>query len=624
MPNPHSSILDDDNRAKLETLDNPHVIELVERFVSLCKPSKVTVVTDDPSDIAYVRQLALDSKEEAKLKMVGHTIHYDGFYDQARDKGNTRVLLPPGMMMSMGINTIDREEGLKEVLSIMDGSMRGKECLVRFFCLGPTNSRFSIRALQLTDSSYVAHSEDLLYRSGYEEFKRLKGSPDFFTFVHSAGELDERNCTVNVDNRRIYVDVIDGKVYSVNNQYAGNSIGLKKLALRLAIYKANHEDWLTEHMLVMGIHPPGKDRVSYFTGAYPSACGKTSTAMIPGQSIVGDDIAYLRIDEEGNCRAVNIESGVFGIIRDVNPVDDPVIYDVLKTPREMIFSNVLISEEKPYWLGMGIDEDSYPEEGINYSGKWWKGKKDDNGEEIPLAHPNARYTIRLSELENLDPHWDDKDGLVIRGIFYGGRDSDTNVPISESLDWAHGVYMGATIESETTSATLGARGVRNHNVMAVMDFMVVPLGLYLSNHIRFGRSLKKQPRVFATNYFLKHQGKYTNEKVDKKVWVIWAEGRTHGEYDAIRTPVGYIPKYEDLKGLFRQVFDREYTEEDYDLQFSIRVDNYIEKTARMEEIFRDEPDMPPEFWEVHNRVRDELEAIKTETGKSVLKPSQFL
>jgi phosphoenolpyruvate carboxykinase (GTP) len=624
MPNPYNNILDDDNRSKLEVLNNPHVIELVERFVSLCKPSKVTVVTDEPSDIAYVRQLAMDSREEAKLKMDGHTIHYDGFYDQARDKGNTRVLLPPEMIMSKGINTIDREDGLKEVFGIMNGSMRGKECLVRFFCLGPTNSRFSIRALQLTDSSYVAHSEDLLYRSGYEEFKRLEGSPDFFTFVHSAGELDERNCTVNVDDRRIYVDVIDGKVYSVNNQYAGNSIGLKKLALRLAIYKANHEDWLTEHMLVMGIHPPGKDRVSYFTGAYPSACGKTSTAMIPGQSIVGDDIAYLRIDEDGNCRAVNIESGVFGIIRDVNPVDDPVIYDVLKTPREMIFSNVLIHEDKPYWLGMGIDEDSYPEDGINYSGKWWKGKKDENGEEIPMAHPNARYTIRLSELENLDPHWDDKDGLVIRGIFYGGRDSDTNVPICESLDWAQGVYMGATIESETTSATLGARGVRNHNVMAVMDFMVVPLGLYLSNHIRFGRSLKMPPRVFATNYFLKHQGKYTNEKVDKKVWVIWAEGRTHGEYDAIRTPVGHIPKYEDLKGLFRQVFDREYSEEDYDLQFSIRVDNYLEKTARIEEIFRNEPDMPPKFWEVHNRVRDELEAIKTETGKSVLKPSQFL
>jgi phosphoenolpyruvate carboxykinase (GTP) len=624
MPNPYNNILDDDNRSKLEVLNNPHVIELVERFVSLCKPSKVTVVTDEPSDIAYVRQLAMDSREEAKLKMDGHTIHYDGFYDQARDKGNTRVLLPPEMIMSKGINTIDREDGLKEVFGIMNGSMRGKECLVRFFCLGPTNSRFSIRALQLTDSSYVAHSEDLLYRSGYEEFKRLEGSPDFFTFVHSAGELDERNCTVNVDDRRIYVDVIDGKVYSVNNQYAGNSIGLKKLALRLAIYKANHEDWLTEHMLVMGIHPPGKDRVSYFTGAYPSACGKTSTAMIPGQSIVGDDIAYLRIDEEGNCRAVNIESGVFGIIRDVNPVDDPVIYDVLKTPREMIFSNVLIHEDKPYWLGMGIDEDSYPEDGINYSGKWWKGKKDENGEEIPMAHPNARYTIRLSELENLDPHWDDKDGLVIRGIFYGGRDSDTNVPICESLDWAQGVYMGATIESETTSATLGARGVRNHNVMAVMDFMVVPLGLYLSNHIRFGRSLKMPPRVFATNYFLKHQGKYTNEKVDKKVWVIWAEGRTHEEYDAIRTPVGHIPKYEDLKGLFRQVFDREYSEEDYDLQFSIRVDNYLEKTARIEEIFRNEPDMPPEFWEVHNRVRDELGAIKAETGKSVLKPSEFL
>ncbi|GAG20962.1 unnamed protein product, partial [marine sediment metagenome] len=257
---------------------------------------------------------------------------------------------------------------------------------------------------------------------------------------------DERNCTVNVHGRRIYVDVLDGKVYSVNNQYAGNSLGLKKLALRLAIYKANHQDWLVEHMLIMGVHPPGKDRITYFTGAYPSACGKTSTAMIPGQTIVGDDISYLKMDEEGRCRAVNIESGVFGIIRDVNPVDDPVIYEVLTTPREMIFSNILITEGKPYWLGMGLDGDEYPTEGSNHSGDWWKGKTDDSGSEIPLAHPNARYTISLSELENADPNIDNPDGVVVQGVFYGGRDSDTNVPVAESLSWEHGVYMGATIE----------------------------------------------------------------------------------------------------------------------------------------------------------------------------------
>jgi len=622
MPSLFKGPLDGDSLAKLEAMNNPHVLEQVERFVRLCKPAKVTVITDAPGDIAYVRRLALDTGEETPLKMRGHTIHYDGYHDQARDVENTRVLLPPGMKMSKVIKTIDREEGLREVLGFLDGSMKGKECLVRFFSLGPTNSQFTQCALQITDSSYVAHSEDLLYRSGYEQFKKLGGSSEFFTFVHSAGELDERNVTKNVDKRRIYIDVVDGKVYTVNNQYAGNSVGLKKLALRLAIYKANHEDWLTEHMLIMGVHPPGKDRVTYFTGAYPSACGKTSTAMIPGQSIVGDDIVYIRTDDEGDMRAVNIESGIFGIIRDVNPVDDPLIYAALTTPRELIFSNVLIADGVPYWLGMGSDE--YPKKGTNHSGVWWEGKKDEEGNEIPLAHPNARFTMRLSELENVDPRYNDPEGLVIQGIFYGGRDSDTNVPICEALDWEHGVYMGATIESETTSATIGQRGIRKSNPMALIDFMVVPLALYLSNHIEFGRRLKNPPRVFSTNYFLKHEGRYTNEKVDKKVWVIWAEGRVHGEYGAIKTPIGFIPKYEDLRRLFRQVFDREYSREDYDLQFSIRLDKYLEKIARMEEIYRPEPGMPPEFWEVLNRQKGELEALKAETGKSVLPPGYFL
>ena len=608
---------------KLSALGNPHVIEQVKRFVKLCKPARVSVITDDPEEIAYVRRRALELGEEHELEMQGHTIHYDGYQDQARDTVHTAVLLPEGQSLSRGINSLEREAGLKEVMGLLDGSMMGKEVFIRFFSLGPTESQFSICALQITDSSYVAHSEDLLYRSGYEEFKRLGGSPEFFTFIHSAGALDERNCTLNVEGRRIYIDFMDGKVYSVNNQYAGNSLGLKKLALRLAIYKANHEDWLTEHMLIMGVHPPRKDRVTYFTGAYPSACGKTSTAMIPGQSIVGDDIAYLKMDEEGECRAVNIESGVFGIIRDVNPVDDPLIYEVLQTPREMIFSNVLIVDGKPYWLGMGLEDEEYPSKGMNHSGDWWRGKKDPQGNEIPLAHPNARYTIRLSELENADPNIDNPDGVVVRGIFYGGRDSDTNVPIAESLSWEHGVYLGATIESETTSATLGARGVRASSPMAVMDFMVVPLGLYLSNHISFGRRLRDCPKVFATNYFLKHEGRYTNEKVDKKVWVLWAEGRVHGEYDAIRTPIGYLPHYADLKGLFRQVFDREYTQEEYDLQFSVRIDRYLEKIARMEEIFGDEPDMPAEFWEVLEAQKGELLSLKEQTGRTVLEPAFF-
>jgi phosphoenolpyruvate carboxykinase (GTP) len=615
------SVLNEDNLAKLEALNNSNVIDLVEKYVALCKPAKVSVITDDDEEIAYVRQLALETGEESKLKMRGHTIHYDGYYDQGRDREVTRVLLPPDMRLSRRINTIEREAGLKEILSFLDRAMEGRELLVRFFCLGPTNSRFSISALQLTDSSYVAHSEDLLYRRGYEQFKRLKGSDDFFTFVHSAGKLDERNCSKNLEKKRIYIDLVDGKVYSVNTQYAGNSLGLKKLALRLAFYRANHEDWLSEHMLVMGVHPEGKNRVTYFTGAYPSACGKTSTAMIPGQSIVGDDIAYIKTDEMGNARAVNIESGVFGIIQDVNPIDDPLIYKALTTPRELIFSNVLVAEGVPYWLGMGRSD--VPKKGVNHSGEWWEGKKDAEGSVITFAHPNARYTMRISELENADPNVNNQEGVVVQGVLYGGRDSDTNVPICEALSWEHGVYIGATLESETTTATLGKTGVRTSDPMAIMDFMVVPLGVYLTNYIRFGRRLKNCPRVFSTNYFLKHEGKYTNEKVDKKVWLLWAEGRIHGEYDAIKTPIGYLPKYGDLKSLFRQVFKRDYKEEDYNLQYSLRLDNLLEKIARMEEIYKAEPNMPKEFWEILNQQKADIQALKAKTGQSEVQPSFF-
>ncbi|MBK5134242.1 phosphoenolpyruvate carboxykinase (GTP), partial [Candidatus Bathyarchaeota archaeon] len=183
------------------------------------------------------------------------------------------------------------------------------------------------------DSFYVAHSEDILYRKGYEEFRDLNGSKEFFHFIHSAGELiGNPPVTKNIEKRRIFVDLQESRVLSVNNQYAGNSLGLKKLALRLAINKANNEDWLTEHYFILGVRPKNKNRVTYFTGAFPSACGKTSTAMLPGQLIVGDDIAYLRAWDDGFAHAVNIEKGIFGIIKDVNAKNDPVIYEALTTP----------------------------------------------------------------------------------------------------------------------------------------------------------------------------------------------------------------------------------------------------------------------------------------------------
>ncbi|MHA1368559.1 MAG: phosphoenolpyruvate carboxykinase (GTP) [Promethearchaeota archaeon] len=610
---------------KLRALNNKRVIDIVNEYIELLKPEKVYVITDDQDDIDFIRQRAMDIGEETALKMDGHTVHYDSYYDQARDKANTKVLVTPGMKMSKAINTIDRDDGLKEVFGLMDGVMAGKEMIVRFFVLGPKDSPFTLYALQITDSYYVAHSEDILYRKGYEQFKKLKESDDFFLFVHSAGKLDG-NVTSKESikkGRRIYIDLLGNRVLSVNNQYAGNSLGLKKLALRLAIYKANVLDkgeWLAEHMFIMGVHRKDKNRVTFMAGAYPSACGKTSTAMIPGQTIVGDDISYFR-NINGECRGVNIEQGIFGIIKDVNPVDDPVIYDALTTPRELIFSNVLVKDGVPYWLGMGKE---LPNSGMNHFSKNWKlGDKDPEGKDVDHCHQNARYTIRIEELTNADPHLNDPDGVKIEGIFYGGRDPDTNVPVFESLSWDHGVYIGATIESETTSATLGKAGELKPSPMANLDFLVVPLETYFNNHRKFGNSLKKPLKVFATNYFLKIDGKFANEKVDKKVWVIWAEGRIHGEFDAIKTPIGYLPKYDDLKALFKQIFDRDYTEKEYVEQFSLRIDKLLNKIERMEKFFKRESDVSDFIWEYLDKQKSELVQLKNKYNKDVISPFEL-
>jgi len=603
--------------AKLVALQNDQVIAIINEYIALCQPAQVMVFSDEPAEAVRIRQLALKLGEEQELNLPGHTIHFDSYFDQGRDKEHTRVLVSQGKKLSRHINSLDRESGLTELRQLMQGIMSGKTMLVRFYCLGPTNSEFALLALQITDSAYVVHSEDLLYRQGYSEFKRRGQTAEFFLFVHSAGELDEAQRTKNIANRRIYIDLEANRVFSINNQYAGNSVGLKKLALRLAINKANHEDWLAEHMFLMGVNSLSKQRTTYFTGAFPSACGKTSTAMIPGQTIVGDDIIYLKVWDDYSAHAVNIESGIFGIITDVNPIDDPLIYECLTTPRELIFSNVLIADGKPYWLGMGCEP---PAEGVNFSGKWYQGKVDPQGKPIPFAHKNARYTMRLSELPNVDANLNHPEGVRVDAIIYGGRDSDTNVPILQALDWEHGVFCGVTLESETTAATLGEEGKRVFSPMANLDFVVLPLETYFQNHLNFGARLTHPPLVFQTNYFLRDaQGKFLSDKVDKKVWLLWAEGRVHGDFRAITTPVGFLPYYQDLAHLFKIALQKEYNQEQYIQQFSLRIPKLLAKLERAEQFYRNE-NLPPAILRQFKRQREELLALRNRYGADLISP----
>ncbi|MQY59204.1 MAG: phosphoenolpyruvate carboxykinase (GTP) [Clostridia bacterium] len=598
---------------KVTQIDNAELQQFIAKYVELCNPDKVFVCTDSDEDIEYIRESAIKNGEESKVAIDGHTVHFDGYYDQGRDREHTNILVPKGVDLGSAISTKDRDKGLKEIHEILKDIMKGKELYIRFFCLGPTKSEFSIPCVQLTDSSYVAHSEDLLYRPGYTEFVRQGSSARFFKFVHSQGELDERKVSKNIDKRRIYIDTDNDTVYSTNTQYGGNTIGLKKLAMRLAINRAAKEGWLTEHMLIMGIHGP-RNRVTYFTGAFPSLCGKTSTAMLDGETIVGDDIAYIR-KKNGEVRAVNVEKGMFGIIMGVNSKDDPSQWKALHSHNEIIFSNVLVTEDKHvHWIGKG---GNVPHKGYNHSGEWFIGEKDDRGREIPCSHPNARFTLDLKILDNLGPKLDDPFGVLVGGIVYGGRDSDTWVPVEESFGWAHGIITkGASLESESTAATLGKEGIREFNPMSNIDFLSVPIGKYVQCNLDFGKGLNKPPLIFSVNYFLKdRKGNFLNEKADKEVWYKWMELRVYNEVDFIETPTGRIPKYEDLKRLFKEVFSKDYTQEDFDKQFMIRIPENLAKIGRIKRIYQTQvSDTPKIVFEVLDEQRQRLNRAREKYG----------
>ncbi|MDD2777626.1 MAG: phosphoenolpyruvate carboxykinase (GTP) [Methanocellales archaeon] len=616
------SKLDEIELKKLSKIQNTKVHQFVLESIELCNPQKVFICSDTPSEVAYIKHMAIASGEEsAALSTPGHTFHFDGPRDQGRDREVTKFLVPKGDSLPPALKQIDREEGLKEIISHHKDSMKGKTMIVIFLLLGPADSVFTIPCMECTDSWYVSHSVDLLYRRGYQKFCKISKDTDFLKTLHSAGKLNENMVSVEYDKKRIYIDYTTNTVYSVNTQYAGNSIGFKKQALRLAIRKAHKEGWLAEHFMILGVK--GKNgRKTYFAGAFPSASGKTSTAMLPGETILADDLAYVK-NIDGECRAVNVECGIFGIIQNVNPGDDPLIYQILTQPGDIIFSNVLIKDEKPWWLGMGCE---LPKEGINYSGKWWEGKTDENGDNILPSHKNARYTVSLKALPNCDPELENPKGVKLGGIMFGGRDYRGYVPVQQGLDWAHGILAyGAALETETTFATVGQEGKHEINVMSIQDFVSIPLGQYIKNYLEFGKKLNKVPLVFGVNYFLRDlkTGAYLNTRRDKYVWVKWMELRVNNDVKARETPTGLIPLYEDLVPLFKQLLGKDYTKEEHVKQFTIRVPENLLKIERVKEFLKAEvSDAPQELFDVLDEQKGRLVKAKERFG-NYISPENF-
>ncbi|MBU2044855.1 MAG: phosphoenolpyruvate carboxykinase (GTP), partial [Candidatus Omnitrophica bacterium] len=281
---------------------------------------------------------------------------------------------------------------------------------------------------------------------------------------------------------------------------------------------------------------------------------------------------------------------------------------------EVIFSNILIDQNnQPFWIGSSRP---VPHEGINYLGSWHPGKADKQGNEISASHKNARYTIRLKNLENVDENLENPQGVIVKGLIYGGRDSDTSVPVEEAFSWQQGIILkAASLESETTAATLGQEGVRVFNPMSNIDFLSISLGRYVEMNLEFGKKLASASLIFSVNYFLRDkEGKFLNAIQDKRIWLKWMRLRVDGKVKALESATGLIPKYEDLKSLFEKVLDKPYSQKDYLEQFVLRVPENLAKIERVRNIYKELKKIPACLFQELDTQEQKLKDFQAKFG----------
>lgn len=622
--------MDETNLNKLLKIKTEEALLKVANAIALGEPKDVWIDTGSKEDVQWIREYSLKKGEEAPLAMKDHTIHYDLPQDQARLINQTFYIVNKEDKMNSLAKSIPREEALDYVQTKMKGIMKGKTMMVVFLSRGPVGAQAAIPAIEMSTSTYVLHSGELLYRNCYDSFdaevKRREGL--FFTNVHSEGN----NTPEDVPNARIFMDRSWQTTFSTWCTYAGNTLLIKKGNHRFAVdyatyYKNGIE--LSEHMFITGLKGPG-GRTTYFAGAAPSGCGKTTTAMV-GTDFIGDDLAQIWIDKDGVCRGINPESGIFGIVADVNKEGDPYLMKCLREPgTEVIWSNVLIDENKvPHWTGHG---ETMPDKGTNFQGEWHMGKTDKDGKEIPPSHKNARCTLRCNAIANYNEKTaDDPAGVPIKIFTYSGRDADTMPPIWVGKTPDEGVVIGASIVSQATATEIGASGVRRQP-WANAPFIPGSLGEYMEAQFKFFNSSKfndqTRPILSGLNYFLTHEqrggsGKgLLGEKRDVHVWLGWLELYANGDVDALETPVGYLPKYEDLKKLFNDKIKKEYPRELYDMQFSLYIDNIVGRIDLQFDAYSTTEDVPAKLFDIYKKQKAELLTLKDKEG-SIVKPEKF-
>ncbi len=614
--------LDEINLGKLSRIQNEEALIKIANAMAMCKPANVFVNTGSKEDVQWIREYSLSKGEEKKLAKEGHTIHFDLPQDQARLVNQTFYIINPGERMSSLAKTVLRSEALGYVKKFMPGIMAGKTLIVGFYSRGPVGAEAAIPAIEISSSGYVLHSAELLYRNCYKHFDDEIGRAGlFFTNVHAEGD----NTPEDVPNARIFMDRSWMTTFSTFCTYAGNTLLLKKGNHRFSVDYATYyklEEQLSEHMFITGMTGPG-GRKTFFAGAAPSGCGKTTTAMV-GSDFIGDDLAQMWIDKNGVLRAINPEKGIFGIVEDVNLEGDPHLMKCLRGDgTEVIWSNVLIADGVPYWVGNG---EKAPESGVNFQGEWYKGKTDADGKPVPMSHKNSRCTLEASAIANHATELaESPEGAPVKVITYSGRDSDTMPPVWVAKSADEGVVIGASIVSKATATEVGATGV-NRQPWANAPFIPGALADYMKAQFAFFNSSKftdaTRPVMAGLNYFLTHGNrggsgdKLLGEKKDVKVWLGWLELFANGDVEGIPTPIGYLPKYENLEKLFKTI-DKEYPQSLYVQQFSLYIDKIVARIDLQSAAYSKEADIPATLFDVYDRQKKELLQLKEKFGPIV-------
>jgi phosphoenolpyruvate carboxykinase (GTP) len=616
--------MDASNRTKIGKIADDDALIKIANAIAMCAPQRVFVIGPSREDAEACRAMSLEAGEECPLAMRDHTLHFDLPEDQGRMVDQTFYIANEGEEVSVLAKKMLRGEAREYIRSTMSGIMKAKTMLVGFYSRGPIGAQASIPALMISSSAYVLHSANILYRNVFDSFDaERKRAGVFFTNLHSQGSGKSED----IAKARIFMDRSWFTTFSMYCSYAGNTLMLKKGNHRFAVDLCTYyrrEKELSEHMFITGMTGPG-GRKTFFAGAAPSGCGKTTTAMV-GTDYVGDDLAQLWIDSEGTLRAINPEIGIFGIVEDLNKEGDPNLYRCMREPlTEVIWSNVLVDEHSvPHWTGSG---EPLPERGTNFQGEWWPGKKDKNGKPVPVSNPNARITLTNDAITNFNhaAAWDPA-GVPVKVITYSGRDSDTMPPVWVAKNPDHGVVIGASILSAATATEVGARGV-SRQPWANSPFIPCPLGDYMEAQFLFFNSKKfsreGRPLIAGLNYFLVDcarggdLNKLLGEKRDVRAWLSWLERYAHGEAGAIETPIGFIPQYEDLKRIFSETVGKDYPQELYTKQFSFYIDNILARIRLQEEAYARDTRMPPRLFEVYEEQTRGLEALKRAHGPVV-------